>query len=111
MIGSRGFRQGMFAALAFLVAGQASASSQSGYIGYVAFNNGRMLFGIGTKSGAPSCDCCNRWEIDGSTSTGQSQLSQVLTAYSLHRSVNISGTGTCVSGANDTEGINYFQSN
>jgi len=108
MMGSRSIRQGMFAAMAFLAAGQASASSQSGYISYVAFTGSRMLFSMGTKTGAPGCDCCNRWEIDGSTSTGQSQLSQVLTAYSLHKAVSIAGTGTCYT---DTEKVDYFQSN
>ena len=41
----------------------------------------------------------------------QALMSIVMTAYAQGKTVNLSGSGTCVSGANDTEGVSYIQSN
>lgn len=88
----------------------ASASDQGpGYITTVQFVGSRVLFYVDApRTTRPACDCCGRWEIDASNTTGQSQLSILLTAYSLRKPVQIYGTGTCVAGSNDTEGVNLF---
>ncbi len=93
-----------------LTATSASASNQGpGYVTKVQFVGSRILFYVdGPRTARPACDCCGRWEIDASNTTGQSQLSILLTAYALHNPVQIYGSGTCVVGSNDTEGVNLF---
>jgi hypothetical protein len=101
-------------AMALLFASaQAHASDQGpGYITGVQFTGTRMFFTMsGTRGTPPGCSCCNRWELTNNTTSGQSQIAMVLTAYSLNRSVNVYGTGICVAGSNDTEGVNLFVSN
>jgi hypothetical protein len=91
----------------------AYASGQAGTITSVAFTGGRLLFFMsGTRTGTrPGCDCCSRWEITVGDAYGQALLSIVMTAYAGGRSVSLSGSSSCVSGANDTEGVAYIQSN
>lgn len=105
----------LFIALAValsVTATSASASDQGpGYVTTVQFVGSRVLFYVDApRTARPACDCCGRWEIDGSSAAGQSQLAILLTAYALHNRVQIYGTGTCVAGSNDTEGVNVFSS-
>lgn len=60
--------------------------------------NGAVIFvHSGTRTTPPSCGVAygTRWVIDASTPQGQSQLSVLLTAYALHKSITIHGTGIC----------------
>jgi len=86
---------------------QAQASTQAAsYVTRVQITGSRYLFFLdGSRTSRPACDCCNRWEVDGSTAAGQSMIATILTALSLHRLTTISGTGSCVPGSNDTEGV------
>lgn len=90
-----------------LLATEAQASNQGpGYITNVEQAQSRFFFYMsGTRGTRPTCDCCGRWEIDASTAAGQSQIAILLTVYALHHTIQISGTGSCVVGANDTEGV------
>ena len=99
-----------------ITSASAQASTQDpGYItGFITLPNNagtgsRFLVYINSaRSARPSCDCCNRWEIDATTPLGQSYASLLLTAYSMHRLVKIVGSGACVSGSNDTEGVSLI---
>lgn len=104
-------------AAAFFLAGvagisqQAQASNQGGTITKVAFAGPRFLFWVnGGRGGArPACDCCSRWELAVSDPNGQARMSLILTAYAQGKNITIAGTGSCVAGANDTEGVDYFE--
>ncbi|WP_156025007.1 hypothetical protein [Sphingomonas phyllosphaerae] len=89
----------------------ALASNQGGLVTKVAFAGPRLLFWVsGARGGArPGCDCCNRWELAVSDPNGQARMSLVLTAYAQGKNISIAGTGACVAGANDTEGVDYFE--
>jgi len=89
----------------------AEASNQSGNVTSVAFVSGRVLFWLsGTKTGTiPSCDCCGRWEITANSPNGQALMSIIMTAYAQGKQVALSGSGSCVVGSNDTEGVGYIQ--
>ncbi|MCH7862858.1 hypothetical protein ACQKOH_18350 [Sphingomonas sp. NPDC092331] len=91
----------------------ASASDQSaGLVTSVQQTGSRFFFyTTGARTARPGCDCCGRWEIDPSTNAGQSQVAIVLTAYATQRPVAVAGTGSCVGGANDTEGVNLLIAN
>lgn len=91
----------------------ASASDQSaGLVTSVQQTGSRFFFyTTGARTARPGCDCCGRWEIDPSTNAGQSQIAIVLTAYATQRPVAVAGTGSCVGGANDTEGVNLLLAN
>lgn len=109
------FRMGltfsMGAGAIFLTAAPAHASEQTGTITKVVMNSGRVLFWMsGTRTTRPSCDCCSRWEITVGDANSQALMSLVMTAYAGGKTVYIDGTGTCVGGPNDTEGVWWFQS-
>lgn len=100
------------AALAVLAASATPsyASSQNGTITSVAFTSGRILFWMsGTRTTKPACDCCGRWEVSVADANGQALMSIIMTAYAEGKAVNLTGTGSCVTGANDTEGVSYIQ--
>jgi hypothetical protein len=86
------------------------AGSASGTISwYTAFNNGIVLFLVSdSRSDMPSCasNNANRWAIDGSTVAGQVLASQIITGYSLGKSVIVQGTGDCRVGF-DSEAVSY----
>jgi hypothetical protein len=67
-----------------------------------------LVYSTGSRTARPGCDCCNRWEIDSTTPIGQSWAALLLTAYGAHRPVKFFGTGTCVSGSNETEGVSMI---
>ncbi|MBB4096560.1 hypothetical protein [Sphingomonas kyeonggiensis] len=98
------------AALLLLPLGTATASDQKpGKVTSVQQTLNRFFFYTnGTRTARPSCDCCGRWEIDANTAAGQAQISIVLTAYATQRTLEVAGTGSCVGGANDTEGVNIL---
>jgi len=115
---ARTLRRGVFAmaagsaVFAASVAPVSASGLASGTITSVVYTSGRVLFFTsGTRTAQPTCACCNRWEIDFTTAQAQSFVALLLTAYASGRNVTISGTGTCVGGANDTEGVAYIQSN
>lgn len=98
------------ALLAGLGATPASASDQTGKVTSVAMAGDRVLFWMdGTRTGTrPSCDCCTRWEINVSDANGQAKMSLIMTAYAQGKTILLAGTGTCVAGPFDTEGVNYM---
>ena len=83
--------------------------------GYITFpygtSNGAVLFNTsGERGPRPPCSGPGldaRYAINASTLVGQSQLSVLMTAYSLHKRILIRGTGTC-SIWGDTETVDYF---
>lgn len=104
-------------AAAFSLAGvagisqKAQASNQGGKITKVAFAGPRFLFWVsGGRDGArPGCDCCSRWELAVSDPNGQARMSVILTSYAQGKNISIVGSGSCVAGSNDTEGVDYFE--
>lgn len=107
----------MFAALICAAAaggaGPAKASDAAwGYISYpYGTSNGAVMFNTtGERGTPPSCSGPGlnaRFAINASTLVGQSQLSVLMTAYSLHKRISIHGTGAC-SIWGDTETVDYF---
>lgn len=103
----------LIGALAAVSAASASASDATwGYISYpYGTSNGAVLFNTdGVRGTPPSCSGTGlgaRFAINASTLVGQSQLSVLMTAYSLHKRISIHGTGTC-SIWGDTETVDYF---
>jgi hypothetical protein len=94
------FVQYLAALVCCLMASAADASdASSGAITQPqATQNGAVIFvHSGTRTTPPSCGASypTRWAIDASTPQGQSQLSVLLTAYALHKSISIHGTGAC----------------
>jgi len=79
-------------------AGNASSAGGGSITQLQAPPNGAVIFvHSGTRTAPPACGAGygTRWVIDASTLQGQSQLSVLLTAYSLHKSISIQGTGAC----------------
>jgi hypothetical protein len=74
-----------------------------------ATQNGAVIFmHSGTRTAPPSCGAgyATRWAVDASTVQGQAQLSVLLTAYALRKSITIHGAGTCsIWGDTETVGI------
>jgi len=97
-----------FALLMTSVSAQASTQSYGYITGFITTGNRYLIYMNGSRTARPACDCCARWEIDGSTAMGQTNVSLLLTAYALHHTVQIVGTGACVSGSNDTEGVSLI---
>lgn len=95
------------------VAAPANASDTTwGYISYpYGTSKGAVMFNTdGVRGTPPSCSGPGlgaRFAINASTLVGQSQLSVLMTAYSLHKRIAIHGTGTC-SIWGDTETVDYF---
>jgi hypothetical protein len=83
--------------------------------GYITFpygtSNGAVMFNTdGVRGTPPACSGPGlgaRFAINASTLVGQSQLSVLMTAYSLRKRISIHGTGTC-SIWGDTETVDYF---
>lgn len=85
----------------------AMASDQSGQVTAIQQIQNRFFFYLdGARTGRPSCDCCGRWEILVGTPESQSMVAAIMTAFAARKTVQIYGTGSCVSPANDTEGVN-----
>lgn len=94
----------------FVGSDTARASNQTGVVTKVAFAGPRFLFWVGgTRGSRPSCDCCNRWEIAVSDPNSQARMSLILTAYAQGKAIYVDGSGACVAGAGDTEGVGYFE--
>jgi hypothetical protein len=93
-------------------AAQASNADWSTIDYIFAMPNGAVMFlhaGVRTLPAAP-CQAAglqNRWAFNASTPTGQAYLATLLTAYSLHKRIQIYGTGDC-SAWGDTETVSYF---
>jgi len=107
----------LFAALAFLGLAATPVDATTANFGYIAeiwaTANGAVLFNTtGTRSGTlPSCQgpgLGQRFAIDASTTAGQAMASALYTAYSLHKRIWISGTGTCTIWS-DTETAGFIQ--
>jgi hypothetical protein len=98
-------------AISMGTASPALASDQTGNITSIAMTAGRVFFWMsGARTGTkPSCDCCSRWEIVVNDANSQAKMAIILTAYAQGKAISVAGTGACVGGANDTEGVNYFQ--
>lgn len=88
---------------------QASDASSGTITQPQATQNGAVIFvHSGTRTAAPACGAgyATRWAVDASTLQGQAQLSVLLTAYALHKSITIHGAGTCsIWGDTETVGI------
>ena len=90
----------------------ALASGQTGNVTYIALADSRILFQLtGSRTARPGCDCCDRWEVSATTDQGRAILALLMTARAQGTPVEITGTGSCVAGSNDTEGVNYIQFN
>ena len=109
-------RKIVLCAAALVMSANAQASTQSyGYItGFVTLPNTAgtgtrlLIYANGPRDARPACDCCGRWEIDSTTPIGQSWTALILAAYAAHHTIRFLGTGTCVSGSNDTEGVSLI---
>lgn len=101
----------MVVALCLLALGtQAQASSAVGYVRQVGYSGSRVFVWIDAPRDGPSCNtpgAADRYELDGGTAAGQTQLSIILTALALRRTLLVSGTNSC---PNDTETIGYVES-
>jgi hypothetical protein len=103
----------LICATAAAVAVPANASEADwGYVSYpYGTSNGAVMFNTsGSRGTPPSCQGPGlgpRFAINASTLVGQSQLSVLMTAYSLHKRISIHGTGTC-SIWGDTETVDFF---
>ncbi len=92
----------------FLIPGQAAAGTAAAgrVTGILPTNAGAAFFNDdGARTGVPSCAQANtaRWVVNDSTPAGQAMLSTLLTAYSLGRTITVTGTGTCdVDGSTET---------
>lgn len=75
-------------------------------------SNGAVIFyHDGARTGNFPTGCTNqntRWVIDSSTTGGKSQLSGLLSAYSLKKKVKVVGSGICDPIWSDTEGVSWF---
>lgn len=88
---------------------QGQASSIAGYVKKVAYTGSRVFVWIDASRDGASCNtpgAGDRYELNGGTAEGQTQLSIILTAQAIHKSVFLSGTNACPS---DTETIGYLE--
>lgn len=66
------------------------------------------FYGVGTRSGTPSCSSGSptQWTVDTSTSADLAISATLITAFSMGKTVDIYGTGTCnVATGMETVGI------
>ena len=114
---------GAVAAMAMALGAHSPAeASNTGGFGYVfgVFGtwNGAVLFSVQvnganhqlvSRTGIPACGTnnSNRWAIDASTPAGQAAVQVLLTAYTQHRPIYVTGTGTCTVWG-DTETVQFF---
>lgn len=103
-----------FASSALLSLSPSFASSTNGFgnvTGVYGTSNGAILFSTDAtqRSSVPSCGSNNpqRWAIDASTTAGQAAASLLITAWSQHKRVWVTGTGVC-SIWGDTETVSFF---
>ena len=87
----------------------AHANATSGYISQILTLTGdhSVLFNqSGSNSNVPGCGANypSRWSIDASTAFGQSEMALILSAYALHKTVSVIGTGDCSAHA-DTQTV------
>ena len=90
----------------------AHADAGAGYIANiltVSDDHSYLFDQSGTRSGLPSCAAGEpaRWAIDPTTPYAQSVIATLLSAYALHKQVQIFGTGDC-SVHGDTETVRYL---
>ena len=86
----------------------ASGASMGYVIGVQPVAPGGLFFRqTGSRSTKPSCATIDRWVINVSTPDGQTMAATLLMAYSLHKRISITGTGTCTTWG-DTETVLYF---
>ena len=102
-------------ALLILTAPAAHASNAApGYITQIIPQNTGVMFVFtdGARSAAPACASGQptRYSIDTSSAAGQALAATVLTAFALHKQIQIFGTHTCDTWG-DTESISYFNLN
>lgn len=104
-------------AISILLAGlclptTASADASGASMGYIigvqpAAPGGLFFRQTGSRSTRPSCATIDRWVINVSTPEGQTMAATLLTAYSLHKRISVTGTGGCATWG-DTETVLYF---
>lgn len=86
-------------------AGTASAGNITSVLPHTA---GGLFFNqTGTRTGRPSCSVADRWVINTTNAAGQAVASALLTAWSLHKQIAVTGSGACDVWA-DTETVVYF---
>ena len=100
------------AGLILLPAAAPASTTQPGYVSTLnPLSNGTVVFNSsGARSAAPACQGANlpqRWAIDATTPTGQAKIAVLLTAYALHRQIQIVGLNACPNWG-DTETVDYF---
>lgn len=107
------WRMTKLAIVTCILASAATRASNSSY-GYIQTLNpgldggGILVFTTtGTRDTRPGCATLDRWVISTTTSGGQFMASAILTAWSLHKRVAITGTGNCAVWS-DTETVYYF---
>ena len=92
-----------------LTSTSAIAGSQTGLVtsAISATPDGKTIFSMtGTHTSNPACSTTSRWAFDNTTPSGQAVLSQVLSAISMGRTLQVVGTGACTNWA-DSEDARY----
>jgi len=85
------------------LAGSASGTAYN----IISQNNGVVIFAVtGTHTGNPTCSTTSRFAFLSNTSNGQAMLATLLTGYTLGKTENIVGDGTCSSWG-DSENVQY----
>ncbi len=88
-----------FSVICFLVASNAFAGTQSGFVEYVSVraSDGVIVFKLtGTKENSPACATIDYWLIkDENSIAGQQQYSMILAAQAAKKTVRIEGMNTC----------------
>lgn len=86
----------------------AMATSQTGQITQIMQTGSRYFIYLTGDRDHLSCDCCNRWEITIGSRESDAMIAAMLTAFTTGKTVMIQGTGTCVAGSADTEGVALY---
>lgn len=95
----------------FLLGSAAQASSETGshILSYTAQPSGQFFLNTdGNRAGVPGCSTQKgRWVIDATSAGGQATVAAMLTAYALHKTLNVYGTNDCTIWG-DTESVLFM---
>lgn len=98
-----------FAALAVCVPVQAGTAAGGKVTSLIPANTSYSFVTNGTRVSVPSCatGAPNNWVIDMSTPSGQGIAASIITAFSLGKSMDIQGTGTCPAVQPNVEAVQF----
>ncbi len=107
----------LFAFLGVLMAASSGHASDAGpgYVSSILITpEGVVLFSVsGPRTTPPSCQGTGlgaRWGFNGATPAGQVKLATILSAFSMHKPIGITGSGACTDWG-DTETPTYISMN